>query len=580
MYSGWNVYRRLLGYVKTAKTAFVLALLGNIVYAAASALMAPAMKVVFAAIETPSADYRIMVPLLIIGVFALRGLGSFLGAYYMANVARVIVHTMRTQLFDKMTRLPCSFYDANSTGHLVSRLTFTVEQVAGAATRAVTVVIRQGFTVIGLVGYMFYENWRLTLVFLAVGPIIGVVVGYVTKRFRRLSRRIQNSMGDVTHVASEAFNGYRVMRTFGGEHHEINRFNDASQRNVEQNLKLSLTQAISTPVIQILVALAIAVLVWLALAPQVLQGMTPGAFVAFIVAASTCAKPVRDLSEINAIIQKGIAASQDAFTQLQEPDEADTGTFRVDRSQGEIRIEKLSFTYPGANQPVLSDINLTINAGETVAFVGRSGSGKSTITSLIPRFYDYSEGEIYLDAVPLKDYSLGSLRQQISLVTQQVTLFNDTVTNNIAYGGLAGADPKEVREVAAAADALGFIEKLEKGFDTQLGDNGVLLSGGQRQRLAIARALLKDAPVLILDEATSALDTHAERSIQAALERLMEGRTTIVIAHRLSTIEKADKIVVLDQGHIVEMGTHAELMAKNGAYSALHRLQFAEGDAL
>jgi len=572
-YTGWTVYKRLLGYLKAAKAAFLLAITGNIIYAMASAMMAPALKEVFKAIENPDSGYRLMVPLLIIGVFFLRGVGSFLGTYFMANVARVVIHTMRTDLFTKMTRLPCSYFDKNSTGHLVSRITYTVEQVAAASSQAITVIVREGFTVLGLVGYMFYENWRLTLVFLTVGPLIGIVVSYVTKRFRRLSRRIQSSMGEVTQVASEAFNGYRVMRTFAGENYEAERFRQASQKNILQSLKMSMAQAVSTPVIQVLVSLAIAGLVWLALAPEVLRDMSAGAFVAFITAASLCAKPVRQLSEVNAIVQKGIAASQDAFTQMEVPDEEDTGTFSVERARGDLRFDALNFSYPGTDLPVLKNINLSIRAGETVAFVGHSGSGKSSLTNLIPRFYEYSSGQILLDGVPLKKYRLQNLRAQISIVTQQVTLFNATVTENIAYGGLAGIAQENVMEAARAADALEFIEAMEDGFNTRIGNDGLRLSGGQRQRLAIARALLKDAPILILDEATSALDTQAEKAIQNALEKLMQGRTTIVVAHRLSTIEKADRIVVMERGEIVQTGSHHELLEQGGAYASFHQLQ-------
>jgi len=572
-YTGWSVYKRLLAYLKTARTAFALAVAGNIIYALASALMAPALKEVFKAIEQPDSGYRLLVPILIIGVFALRGLGSFLGTFYMAKVARAVIHTLRTELFNKMTRLPCSYFDANSTGHLVSRITYTVEQVAAASSQAITVIIREGFTVLGLVAYMFYENWRLTLVFLTVGPIIGLVVSYVTKRFRRLSRRIQTSMGEVTQVASETFNGYRVMRTFAGESYENERFRQASETNVLQSLKMSLAQAVSTPVIQVLVSLAIAALVWLALAPQVLQDMTAGAFVAYITAASLCAKPVRQLSEVNVVVQKGIAASQDAFTQMEVPDERDEGTFEVERSRGNLRFNNLSFCYPGSDQAVLKNINLHIQAGETVAFVGHSGSGKSTLTNLIPRFYEYQQGDILLDGVSLKDYRLQSLRAQISIVTQQVTLFNASVTDNIAYGALSGSPQEKIVAAARSADALDFIEALEDGFDTNLGNDGQRLSGGQRQRLAIARALLKDAPVLILDEATSALDTQAEKTIQRALENLMRGRTTIIVAHRLSTIENADKIVVMEHGEIVETGTHEALLSKGGAYASFYQAQ-------
>ncbi len=578
-YGGWQVYTRLLSYLKATWFTFVVAILGNVIYALASGAMAPAMKYVVEAIEDPSPQNRIFVPLLIICVFAVRGFGSFFSAYYMAKVAREIVHQLRIQIFDRMIKLPCSFYDANSTGHLVSRITYNVEQVTGAATNAITVALREGFTVIFLMSYMVYSNWRLTLVFLAVGPVIGGLVAIVTRTFRNLSRNIQASMGEVTHVASETFTGYRVMRTFGGENQELDRFTSASHHNISQNLKMSFVQAISTPVIQILISLSIAALVWLALSPEVLRDMATAEFIAFITAATTIAKPIRQLSEVNSVIQKGIAASQTIFGQIDEEIEEDRGVKDLVRARGELSVQNLRFRYPDTEKYVLEDISLKINAGQTVALVGRSGSGKSTLASLIPRFYDYSQGEIMLDGVPLKELKMSSLRQQISLVTQQVTLFNDTVANNIAYGSLRGAPMEKIREAAEAAHAIEFIEGLEKGFDTVLGENGVLLSGGQRQRLAIARALLKDAPVLILDEATSALDTHAERHIQAALENVMKGRTTLVIAHRLSTIENADMIVVMDQGKILETGTHQELIALNGAYAALHQLQFSENDA-
>ncbi|WLQ16880.1 lipid A export permease/ATP-binding protein MsbA [Hahella aquimaris] len=577
-YAGAQVYGRLLSYLKPLWKVFALAVLGNVIYALASAAMADATKYIVAAIETPSPEGRFLVPMLIIGIFALRGLGSFCGGYFMARVARGIVHRMRLELFRHLTVLPCRFFDSNSTGHLVSRITYNVDQVTGAATNAITVILREGFTVIGLMGYMIYVSWKLTLLFLVLGPIIGILISYVSKRFRRISRRIQSSMGDVTHVASESIGGYRVMRTFGGEEYEFNRFMKASEYNITQALKMSLTQALSTPIIQLVISVFIALLVWLALSPEVRGNMSTGEFLAYITAATTCAKPIRQLTEVNAVIQRGISAAQDVFMQLDEPVEKDNGSYIVDKAQGRLEFKSLGFAYGDEGRPALQDINLVIEPGETVALVGRSGSGKSTLVSLLPRFYDYEKGEILLDGKPLKDFTLSSLRRQISIVTQQVVLFNDTVTNNIAYGALADATPEQVREAAKSADALDFIEQLEQGFDTLLGENGTRLSGGQRQRMVIARALLKDSPILILDEATSALDTHAERNIQSALETLMQGRTTLVVAHRLSTIENADKIVVMDQGRIVEVGTHRELIEKDGAYAALHKLQFSEAD--
>jgi subfamily B ATP-binding cassette protein MsbA len=575
-YSGWSVYSRLLTYLKPVAGIFCIAILGNILFAAASAAMAPAMKYIVEAIENPGADNRLLVPLLVMCVFSLRGVGGFFSSYFIAKVARSIVHNMRLQVFGRMLRLPNTYYDQHSGGHLLSRITFNIEQVTGAATTSVTILLREGFTVIGLLGYMLYENWKLTLIFLSLGPVIGLLVGYVSKRFRRLSTRIQASMGQVTQVASETISGYRVMRIFGGEAHEMQRFTQASEHNIDQQLKMSFTESLSTPVIQTIVSISIAILIWLALSPEVLEGMSTGDFIAFITAATTCAKPVKQLTEINALVQRGIAAAQDVFEMLAQQEEADTGTHQVERARGAIEFRHLGFTYPGTDKQVLTDINLRIEPGQTVAFVGRSGSGKSTLVSLVPRFYDCEPGQITLDDVGLADWKLANLRQQIALVNQQVTLFDDDVRHNIAYGALADSSEQALQQAADSANATEFIERLPQGFSTLLGGNGVLLSGGQRQRIAIARALLKDAPILILDEATSALDSHSEKHIQMALETIMQGRTTLVIAHRLSTIQQADLIVVMEQGHIVETGTHSDLLARNGAYAALHHTHFNE----
>ncbi len=574
--SSWQVYKRLLGYLKPLWFVFALSILGNAIFAMASALMAAAMEPVVEAIQNPTQSYRALVPLLIIGVFGLRGLGFFLGTYYIAVVARNIVKEMRQQLFDRMLTLPCRFYDQNSAGHLVSRITFNVEQVTGAATNAITVAVREGLTVFFLLGYMFYTNWKLTLIFLSVGPVIGLVVSYASKRFRRLSKGIQGSMGDITQVASEAINGYRVVRTFNGEAYESDRFRVVVEKNLAQGMKLALTKSLNTPVVQLLISFAIAGLVWIALAPEIIGDMTIGEFIAYITAATTIAKPIRQLTEINAIIQRGIAAAHDVFGHLDQAPEEDSGVIEVDRVRGDIDIRQVHFRYAPDGDDVLHGINLQIPAGKTIALVGRSGSGKSTLVNLIPRFYDYTSGEILLDGKLLKDYRLASLRNQIALVNQQVTLFNDTIANNIAYGARERYTDEQIRQAAEAAYAMEFIDALPEGLDTMVGDNGMRLSGGQRQRLAIARAFLKDAPVLILDEATSALDTQSERYIQDALEAVMKGRTTLVIAHRLSTIENADLIVVMDKGHIVETGTHQELLAKNGHYATLHQMQFRE----
>ncbi|MBB3170014.1 lipid A export permease/ATP-binding protein MsbA [Simiduia aestuariiviva] len=572
--SAGQIYLRLLGYVRAHAGLFAISILGLAIFAVSQPMYAWVMEyLIDEAIPNNRPEDRWIVPVALVAIFAIRGLGQFIGNYFISRVSFSIVHMLRRQLFDQLTRMPGCYFDNNNSGHLISRITYNVQQVTGAATEAFKVIVREGLTVIALMSYLIYKDWKLTLIFLGVGPLIGLIVWQVGLRLRKLSAKLQASMGDVTHIASEMINGYRVMRSFGGEQYEKDRFEKASLRNTKQNMKISLTSSANTPVIQILVAIAMGFVVYLAL--TFMGTSEPGAFVAYITAAALIPKPIRQLSEVNSTIQKGIAAASTIFTQLDQVTEQDTGTLAVQRVRGALTIRNLNFAYD-KDQRVLHDINLTIAPGKTVALVGRSGSGKTTLASLIPRFYPHTEGDILLDETPIQDFTLNSLREQIALVSQQVTLFNDTIYNNIAYGTLASASEAEVMAAAKAAHALEFIEAMPEGMQTLIGEDGVRLSGGQRQRLAIARALLKNAPLLILDEATSALDTESERSIQSALEAVMRDRTTLVIAHRLSTIENADHIVVMDAGRIVEQGTHAELIALQGYYAKLHAMQFEE----
>jgi len=570
------LYKRLLSYVGPYWWGFVLSFLAYAVYGASQAASAKWLEMVVNAVEDGQFDQRYLLALMVVGIFVMRGAGTFIGTYALAYIARQAIHGIRVDLFNKLLNLPVSYFSHSSSGQMLSKLTYNVEQVTEAVTEAVKVALREGLTVIGLFGYMLYINWRLTLIFVAAAPFIGVVVMVASRRMRRQGRKIQESVGDITDAASEAIKGHQIVRIFGGTDFEQSRFVEASERNRRQFMKMTVTQAINTPVIQFLVALALAALMFVAMHPEVMAGMSTGGFVAFLTAAGLITKPLRLLTDVNSKIQKGIAASEAVFAILDTPDEVDRGSRTIGEVQGELVMRNLNFRYAPDLEPALKDIVLKISANTTVALVGRSGSGKSTLVSLLPRFNDGWEGELKLDGVPIEECTLESLRQQIALVNQQVVLFNGTVAENIAYGAMANASREEILAAAEAAHVTEFIDRLPKGLDTEIGEGGVLLSGGQRQRIAIARAILKNAPILILDEATSALDTESERHIQAALDEVVKGRTTLIIAHRLSTIEKADMIVVMDRGRIIETGTHTQLLAANGAYAQLHRMQFSD----
>lgn len=593
--SSMKVYLRLLRYVVPYWGLFSISILGFLIFAATQPMLGYILKYFVDGLSNPDASLfagtpwvlehapwlthlKLLqaVPLLIILIALWQGVGSFLGNYYLAKVSMGLVQDLRIALFNNLLTLPNRYFDSHNSGHLISRITYNVTMVTGAATDAIKVVVREGMTVVFLFATLMWMNWKLTLVMVAILPIIGLMVTSTSKKFRNQSKKIQTSMGDVTHVTSESIQGYRVVRSFGGEDYEKQRFLDASKENKSKQLKMVRTGAVYTPSLQLVIYSAMAVLMFLVLW---LRGdSSAGDLVAYITLAGLLPKPIRQLSEVSSNIQKGIAGAESIFEQLDEEPEADHGTQMRDRVSGRLEVRDLSFSYPGSEKPVLENISFVAEPGQMVALVGRSGSGKSTLASLIPRFYHHDQGQILLDGLDVEDYTLRNLRRHIALVTQHVTLFNDTVRNNIAYGDLSGAPLEAVQQAARDAYAAEFIEKMPQGYDTLVGENGVLLSGGQRQRLAIARALLKDAPVLILDEATSALDTESERHIQAALDQVMQGRTTLVIAHRLSTIEKADLILVMDQGQIVERGSHAELLAQNGYYSRLHAKQFEDDD--
>ncbi len=581
-----RLYFRLLAYVRPYVGRFAVSIAGYVIFASSQPMLASILKYFVDGLADPSAamlegvplvgqlQMLHAVPLLVVLIAAWQGVGSFLGNYYIARVSMGVVHDLRVALFDGLLRLPDGYFDRHNSGHLISRITFNVTMVTGAATDAVKVVIREGLTVAFLFGYLLWMNWKLTLVMASILPVIAVLVTSASRKFRKQARKIQLAMGDVTHVASEAIQGHRVVRSFGGEAYERRRFREASDNNTARQLRMVRTGAVYTPLLQLLIYAAMAALFFLVL---LMRGdASPGELVAYITAAGLLPKPIRQLSEVSSTVQKGVAAAESIFEQLDEPDEEDRGTVERERVGGRVEVRGLSFAYPGGGRKVLDGLDFAIAPGQMAALVGRSGSGKSTLANLIPRFYHHQEGQILIDGVDVEDYTLRNLRRHVAVVTQQVTLFNDTVANNIAYGDLAGAPRADIERAAEAAFAREFIDRLPQGFDTLVGENGVLLSGGQRQRLAIARALLKDAPILILDEATSALDTESERHIQAALDSAMRGRTTLVIAHRLSTIERADLILVMEQGRIVERGSHAELLAANGAYARLHALQFRE----
>jgi subfamily B ATP-binding cassette protein MsbA len=574
---GVKVYKRLLGYTKRHWIFLTIAIIAMFFQAGAEPAFAWLLKILIdGSFVDQDPEIQKLAPLLIVVIFAARGGGAFVSSYFMAKVGRYVIKDIRSEMFDKFLRLPVTYYDRSSSGELLAKIIYNVEQVAGAATTVLTTLVRDSIKVIGLLGYMIYVNWKLSLLFLVIGPVIALIVSFITRRFRDLSRRIQSSMGAITHVSEEMLDGHRVIKIFGGQDYEKKRFENVNEQNRLLNMKMVMTDSAASPIIQFILAIAIAVVVYYITTNQAALGVTIGSFISFLAALAMMLTPIKSLINVNSHLQKGIAAGESIFDLFDTEIEKDNGQEHIQHARGDIQYRNVSYAYDETKGDVLSDINLTIQPGQTVAFVGRSGSGKTTLVNLLTRFYDIDRGEILLDGTNVQSYTLDSLRNQFAYVGQDVTLFNDTIANNIAYARTGVASDEEIREAARAAHALDFIDALPEGFETMVGENGVLLSGGQRQRLAIARALLKDAPILILDEATSALDTEAERHIQAAFETLMKNRTTLVIAHRLSTVENADRIVVMQEGRIIEQGAHAALIKKGGQYARLHQMQFSE----
>lgn len=577
----WQNFKRLLRYAKPYKLGFVAAIVGMLAYASIDVyFLSKLQPLIDEGLEGANPDFMKWAPVFVVVAFIFRGLFHFVANYCLAWVGNHVVTDLKQHLFEHIMAMPVAFHDQESTGSLISKLTFDTEQVLNSVSKSILVIVQQSAFILGLIGLMFYISWQLSVIFLLITPLIAIIVNIVSKRFRTVSKNIQGAMGEVTTAAEQTFNGHKVVLTFGGQEQEFSRFKQINKNNRQQRMKLVATKAGSVPVIQIIASFALAFVFYAVNSDSLRDSISAGSFVSVITYMTMLLRPLKMLTNVNSEFQKGMAACVSIFSVLDQETEKDTGTEHITKARGEIAFKDVNFSYnynPDSqdNKWALSNISFELNAGETLAFVGRSGSGKSTASALLLRFYDASEGEVLIDGINIEQYHLKDLRHQFAYVSQQVVLFNDTLANNIAYGN-PNASEDDIIAAAKSAHVMEFAEHMAQGLATNIGENGALLSGGQRQRVAIARALLCDAPFLILDEATSALDTESERHIQDALQTLQKNRTSIVIAHRLSTIESADKIIVMEQGKIVEQGNHQSLLDKKGAYAQLHNFQFEQ----
>lgn len=573
----WQTFKRLWQFIRLYKSGLIVAVIALVINAISDTYMISLLKPLLdEGFGNADSDFLRTLPLIIFVMMFIRGTSGFVSTYCLSWVSGNVVMLVRRMVFNHFMHMPVSYFDKEKTGNLLSRITYDSEQVSAATSQALVSIVREGASIIGLLVLMFYNSWQLSLVLFAVAPVVAWGIGVVSKRFRKISKNMQTMMGNVTASAEQMLKGHKVVLSYGGQDIERQRFDKVSNQMRQQSMKLVTAQAAANPIIQMIASFAIVAVLYLASIDSIKEQLTPGTFTVVFSAMFGLMRPLKALTNVTSQFQRGMAASQTLFALIDLEPEKNEGKYTVERAKGDVSVKDVSFTYVGSEKPALEHVSFDMPRGKTVALVGRSGSGKSTIANLFNRFYDVDSGSITLDGRDIRDYELKNLREQFALVSQNVHLFNDTIANNIAYATEDKYQRSDIEHAAKLAHAMEFINKMENGLDTMIGENGASLSGGQRQRVAIARALLRDAPVLILDEATSALDTESERAIQAALDELQKDKTVLVIAHRLSTIEKADEILVVDDGAIIERGNHADLIAKNGAYAQLHRIQFGE----